>query len=92
MKRKVYFERLIVSDEGIFSNSRLLSSVVYILEFSSVVVNIVQLKFVVFSIHVYWHLVFPVNWLINLSVNSSLRMLSYRMVPFCIVSYQGSFR
>ena len=42
MKRKVYFERLIVSDEGIFSNSRLLSSVVYILEFSSVLV-IVQL-------------------------------------------------
>ena len=48
MTRKVYFERLIVSDEGIFSNCRLLSSVVYILEFSSVLVNIVQLYFVVF--------------------------------------------
>jgi len=42
MKRKVYFERLILSDKGIFSNCRLLSSVVYILEFSSVLV-IVQL-------------------------------------------------
>ena len=43
MKRKVYLERLMLSDEGIFSNCRLLSSVVYILEFSSVLVNIVQL-------------------------------------------------
>ena len=38
MKRKVYLERLILSDKGIFSNCRLLSSVVYILEFSSVLV------------------------------------------------------
>ena len=34
MKRKVYLERLIVSDKGIFSNCRLLSSVVYISQFT----------------------------------------------------------